>query len=93
MVKDNKLLLTNIDHGLNLTNSSRSLYVGVCPKACTRFLLFRRLHPHSSEKDTDIDNVEMNKPIGYDRDTGAILTKVKIIVMKGTNKIITGDPS
>lgn len=35
----------------------------------------------------------MNQPIGYDRDTGAILTKVKIIVMNGTNKIITGDPS
>jgi len=25
LVKDNKLLLTNIDHGLNLTNSSRRL--------------------------------------------------------------------
>ena len=35
----------------------------------------------------------MNQPIGYDRDTGTILTKVKIIVMKGTNKIITGYPS
>ena len=60
-------------------------------KARTRVLLFRRPHPHSSEKDTD--NIEMNQPIGYDRDTGAILTKVKIIVMNGTNKIITGDPS
>ena len=62
-------------------------------KARTRVLLFRQPHPHSSEKDTDTDNVEMNQPIGYDRDTGAILTKVKIMVMKGTNKIITGDPS
>ena len=59
----------------------------------TQFLFFRRPHPHSSEKDTDTDNVEMNQPIGYDRDTGAILTKVKIIVMNGTNKIITGAPS
>lgn len=59
----------------------------------TQFLFFRRPHSHSSEKDTDTDNVEMNQPIGYDRDTGAILTKVKIIVMNGTNKIITGDPS
>ena len=61
----------------------------------TRFLFFRRPHPHSSDNDTDTDtyNVEMNQPIGYDRDTGAILTKVKIIVMNGTNKIITGDSS
>ena len=36
----------------------------------------------------DTDNVEMNQPIGYDRDTGAILTKVKIIVMKGPNKLL-----
>ena len=49
--------------------------------------------PDSSDNDTDTYNVEMNQPIGYDRDTGAILTKVKIIVMKGTNKIITGYPS
>lgn len=62
-------------------------------KARTRVLLFRRPHPHSSEKDTDTDNVEMDQPIDYDRDTGAILTKVKIIVMNDTNKIIRGDPS
>ena len=49
--------------------------------------------PDSSDNDTDTYNVEMNQPIGYDRDTGEILTKVKIIVMKGTNKIITGYPS
>ena len=69
------------------------------PYTRTRVLLFRRHYPDSSDKDKDKDkdtdtyNVKMNQPIGYDRDTGTILTKVKIIVMKGTNKIITGYPS
>ena len=46
----------------------------------------------SSDNDTDTYNVGINQPIGYNRDTGAILTKFKIIVIKGTNKIITGYP-
>ena len=49
--------------------------------------------PDNSDGDTDTYEVDMKKPIGYDRDSGEILTKVKIIVMKGTNKIITGFPT
>lgn len=63
----------------------------VCAVRTHAVSVFQTPHPHSSEKDTD--NVEMNQPIGYDRNTGAILTKVKIIVTKGTNKIIKGYPS
>ena len=49
--------------------------------------------PDNSDGDTDTYEVDMKKPIGYDRDSGEILTRVKIIVMKGTNKIITGFPT
>lgn len=44
--------------------------------------------PDSSDNDTDTYNIEMNQPIGYNRDTGAILTKVKIIVLKALIRLL-----
>ena len=37
--------------------------------------------------------IDINKPIGYDRDTNKVLTKIVIYVKRNTNKIITGYPT
>ncbi|MDQ1829738.1 RHS repeat-associated core domain-containing protein [Massilia scottii] len=49
--------------------------------------------PDSSDAAADIYEIDMHRPVGYDRDTGAITSKVKIFVMRNTNKIITGYPA
>ena len=56
-------------------------------------LIYKNRCPDSSDNDTVTYNVEMNQPIGYDRDTGAILTKSQNYCNESTNKVITGYPS
>ena len=49
----------------------------------------------TSSREDGVDEyvIDMNKPIGYDRDTNKVLTKIVIYVKRNTNKIITGYPT
>ncbi|EPJ8837720.1 TPA: hypothetical protein OTT33_003656 [Proteus mirabilis] len=53
----------------------------------------RNPSPDYSNDVTDIFIIDINKTIGYNRDTGEQLSKIKIIVKRNTNKIITGFPT